>query len=133
MIESDLLTHVDWIDEQHNELFDRLNALREISAGRMTKEAEEILHFLGKYVIKHFGDEERTMLEISYPQYEWHREWHQSYILKLQSLMEEYFRNGISPEYLQELITSIEDGISRHIINVDMLLGHYIRKCNGLY
>ena len=122
-----LTTHVDWIDEQHRELFDRLNALKYASSERMTKEAEEILHYLGKYIIKHFGNEENAMLQTHYPQYEWHKEWHQSYILKLESLMGDFLAEGATPEFIAELIKSIEDGISKHIEKLDIPLGRYIK------
>ncbi len=124
---SNLRTHVDWIDEQHTELFDRLNALKAASAVRVTREAEEILHYLGRYIIKHFGEEENAMRETRYPRYAWHREWHQSYILKLEDLMEQFLDEGATPEFTAALIKSIEDGISKHIENVDLLLGHYIK------
>ena len=121
-----LTTHVDWIDEQHRELFDRLNALKYTSSERVVKEAKEILHYLWEYTIKHFGDEENAMLQTDYPQYKWHREWHRSYILKFESLMGDFLAEGVTPEFLAELIKSIEDGISKHIENADMQLGRYI-------
>ena len=50
-----LLTYVDWIDEQHRELFDYLNALKETSSERVIKEVGEILHYFGKYIINYLS------------------------------------------------------------------------------
>jgi hemerythrin len=126
-ITADLLTRVDWIDEQHSELIQHVNALLTASADRELKETEEILHFLGKYVVKHFGDEEEAMLETGYPNYNWHHNWHQSYILKLTGIMEEFLENGISPEYLHMLDEFLVGWIVKHIGEVDVQLGAHIR------
>ena len=128
-ITSDLVTNVDLIDEQHKELFKRINSVSSIGTkAYATHETIITLNFLGDYIVQHFNDEEELMLVSEYPEYKWHHTWHQGYILKFENLKEEFKKNGISSEYLQILDEFIIGWIVKHIGIVDVHLGKHINK-----
>ena len=55
----DLATGVNKIDNQHKELFKRINNLLEAcNQGRGKNEVEKVIKFLDDYVIIHFSEEE---------------------------------------------------------------------------
>lgn len=56
------------IDEQHQELFRRVNELVDaMHRGRSQAQLGEMLSFLSVYVVQHFGAEEKLMSERWYP------------------------------------------------------------------
>ncbi|MCL1866969.1 MAG: hemerythrin family protein [Oscillospiraceae bacterium] len=125
---ADLKTHIKSIDEQHKELIDRINAFESIKEDSHTSEdIEKTLKFLGDYIVKHFTYEEGLMKDSNYPKYEWHKNWHQGYIMKYEDLKNEYLENGISENFAYILDEFIVKWIVRHIQNVDTELGNYIK------
>lgn len=59
---------VESIDNQHKELFARINKLLDAcSQGEGKKVLPEVLDFLGDYVVFHFSTEEKYMKEYLYP------------------------------------------------------------------
>jgi hemerythrin len=123
----DLMTGVDEIDEQHEEMIRRINALTALRDESISDEdAEKLLSFLGEYITTHFEDEEELQLRTEYPNYEWHKEMHQWYVAEYYRMKEEYMFNGPTPEFTQLLEKSMMSWFVRHISNVDKLLGKHI-------
>ena len=59
---------IDSIDNQHKELFNRLDQLlSSIDEGRSNDEVIKTLDFLEEYVVKHFNEEEEIQNKINYP------------------------------------------------------------------
>ena len=128
-ITADLLTHVKTIDEQHQKLIEHLNNVELLGTKSHTQEeTEKALNFLGDYIIEHFSNEEALMLESNYPKYDWHHNWHQSYIAKFQLLQDEYIKNGPSDEFSHILNEFLIKWILTHIKNVDVALGAHIKE-----
>ncbi len=68
------------IDNQHKELFNRINNLLDACAqGRGREEIKRTLDFLSDYVITHFGTEEKLMNKHNYPDYASHKERHEQF------------------------------------------------------
>lgn len=66
---------VDQIDEQHKELFKRVDQLFEAGKNQKAKEyIGELLDFLDDYTKKHFQEEEQYMQRIQYPEYNMQKE-----------------------------------------------------------
>jgi len=129
VVTSDLKTHVAEIDDQHQELFDRINAVATITTTAVMREqAIQTLDFLGAYIDKHFGDEEELQRRYNYPKHTWHKEMHRWYIAEFNSLKNEYDKNGVSVEFVQLLEQSITNWIVRHIGTVDVELGRHINQ-----
>lgn len=76
----DLRVGVDTIDNQHKELFNRINNLLDACThGKGSEEVKRTLNFLSDYVITHFGTEERLMARYNYPDYASHKEKHEKF------------------------------------------------------
>jgi hemerythrin len=125
----DLITNVSLIDEQHKELFNRINAVSTMGTRSTGKdETEKTLDLLNAYVVKHFGDEEALQRKCGYPKYDMHRAQHQIYINECKRMKSEYMKNGPSVQFTLQLSKSIIDWIIKHIKNVDKELGVYINQ-----
>jgi len=125
----DLVTNVKLIDDQHKELFDRINAVTSMGAASAGKnETEKTLDMLGAYIVKHFGDEEALQRSSGYPKYDYHRKLHQFYISEYHKMRAEYKANGPSVQFSLQLSKSIIDWIIKHIKNVDRELGMFINS-----
>jgi hemerythrin len=73
----DLAVGIHEIDDQHKELFDRINALIEAcNQGKGRVEIGKTVAFLEEYVETHFGTEESNMVKLQYPEYAAHKQQH---------------------------------------------------------
>ena len=71
---------VNEIDNQHKELFNRINNLLDAcTRGKGSEEVKRTLNFLSDYVISHFGTEESLMVRYNYPDYTSHKEKHEKF------------------------------------------------------
>jgi hemerythrin len=71
---------VNEIDNQHKELFKRINNLLDAcTQGKGREEIKRTMGFLSDYVISHFGIEEELMNRYNYPDYASHRERHEKF------------------------------------------------------
>ena len=126
---SDLLTRVEEIDGQHKELFNQINKLESMTETDSSEEqVKKTMDFLGKYVEKHFSDEEALQLKYKYPKYNWHREMHNWYITEFRKMENEYNKNGASEDFTKLLHISISNWIVKHIATVDVNLGKFINE-----
>jgi len=126
---ADLEVKVPNIDNQHKELFKRINDLTALGAKSVSKdETDKTIKLLGDYIIKHFRDEEELQKRYAYPKYEWHREQHKIYIDSFNKLKAEYDKNGPSTAFTLQLNKSIIDWIVKHIKHVDVELGKFINE-----
>jgi len=118
---SDLEAKVANIDQQHKELFKRINDVVYLGTKSYSKEeTDKTINLLGEYIIKHFRDEEELRRKYGYPKYEWHREFNK--------LKVEYTANGPSVNFTLQLNKSIIDWIVKHIRHVDIELGKFINE-----
>jgi hemerythrin len=91
----DLLTGYKTIDDQHKELFKKVNALLEaMGQGKGKEQVAEVLGFLSDYVVSHFGTEEQLMQSRKYPGFLSHRLEHTAYTDKLKRLRERFEKEG---------------------------------------
>lgn len=74
-------TGLEWQDNQHRELFERINALLDaLGSSEGQSPIGEVVTFLEKYIIAHFGDEERWMIQYKLPCYRAHKAAHDGFI-----------------------------------------------------
>jgi hemerythrin len=131
MIEFDpvLLTGVETIDEQHRELFRRVNRLIEASRARRSREeVGSLLDFLGSYVVEHFSSEEETMAGYAYPRTEAHRGEHRQFVKELEALRHESLAEGPTPLLVMHVTSRTTEWLREHIYRTDRLLGDWIRR-----
>jgi len=118
---------VDHIDDQHKKLFEMADQLFE--AGRNRKAGEYIDHmfkFLEDYTKKHFGDEERFMQSIKYPEYEIQKKMHADFIRELADLKSEYKQSGGNIMVIMDANRMVLDWLSNHIGKQDRKIGEFV-------
>ncbi|HHW67024.1 MAG: hemerythrin [Epulopiscium sp.] len=121
-----LLTGVEKIDNQHKELFRRVNNVLEACNQRKGKEiVGETLNFLESYVEEHFRDEEKLQLESQYPGYEGHKLLHAKFIKDIKDLKSRFERDGASILVVIEMNKTIVGWLREHIMKVDKKFAEY--------
>ncbi len=116
------------IDEQHQILFDRINALTDMGLKSFEKaETEKTLDLLTNYTVFHFGDEEVLQRQYNYPKHEWHKGQHQHFVDGLKKLKAEFAANGPSAKFTMDVNNLVIKWLVNHIEVVDVELGKFIR------
>lgn len=130
MIEFDpvLLTGVDQIDAQHRELFARIGALLDASrSGQSAQEVVRLLEFLGSYVIEHFAEEDRIMVDAGYPKIGSHRAEHRQFLAELELLRNELKSEGPTRLFVIRVGNRVTQWLREHIYRTDRMLGEWLR------
>lgn len=120
---------IDKIDNQHKELFDRMNklilAMRE---GKGKGEVMDTLKFLEDYVVKHFSEEEELQKKNNYPKYETQHKEHEEFKMSLMDFKNMIEKEGISSAVAIRLQTKMSFWWRKHIKDLDMDLGKFLMK-----
>ncbi len=125
----DLLTGIPVIDQQHKELFRRINRLLEACIQRNgTVEVLETLRFLQKYVVEHFTMEEQVMRKAAYAGYRHHEELHRGFRASIEELAAEIDRDGVGPQTVVRVNRMIVDWLNMHIRKVDRAMAIKLRE-----
>ena len=124
----DLSVGLHAVDEQHKELFRRvdqlLTACRE---GHAPDRVAGIIAFLEDYTIEHFSTEENLMLHYGYPGYKIHKAQHEELTRQAQALKELFKRDGASFATAMEVCTTLVDWLVKHIRKTDMDMGAFLK------
>ena len=122
----DLLIGIEHIDNQHRTLIDYTNNLISIGSKAANQdEVEKSLVFIGNYVLKHFADEEAFQVKIGYPQSERHRKLHLDFIEVYKVFVENYKKNGHSPQFITVFKNTIVAWVVNHVMVEDQNIGKY--------
>jgi hemerythrin len=116
------------IDQQHQELFFRLSKLRDGIVGGDRTEVSRLFDFLGKYVMVHFGAEERWMVESQYPGYEAHKAEHDDFMQDYLRYTVEIDRRGPTLLTGMRVNNWIAGWLKNHILVSDMALGRFLAQ-----
>ncbi len=128
----DLSTAVTEIDNQHKELFKRVNCLIDACGeGKGRDEVGRMIGFLDDYVINHFSSEERYMLEEAYPRYEQHKQEHEDFIEQMGELRKKFHAEGGGIHVVLLTIRTAVEWLSRHIRKTDRVMAEYLRNRGG--
>jgi hemerythrin len=124
----DLAVGVKIIDEQHKEIFRRVDALLEAcKAGKGKQAVGGMLTFLGDYIVEHFTAEEAIQRQYSYPSYKSHKQEHERFIQSVEELKKKFEEEGPSLMTVLETNRTVVDWLVKHIKKVDMDLGAYLK------
>jgi len=116
------------IDEQHQALIDQTNALMGAMREAKGKQAvEQMLSFLGDYVLMHFATEESLMARLAYPGLAAHREQHETFIKTLGELRQELARTGPTSVLAITVNARVGQWLIKHVLSVDQALGRFVR------
>jgi hemerythrin-like metal-binding protein len=116
------------IDEQHKELFSKINKLLN-NIGNDDEEGElEILDFLEAYIVTHFSEEETIMKQVDYPHYAAHKVQHTTFIETFKKFKRKYEQNKEGHLYLalriqQKLINWLVHHVGQSDKKLECFLG----------
>ncbi|NLV92725.1 MAG: hemerythrin family protein [Firmicutes bacterium] len=123
----DLAVGVELIDEQHKELFKRINDLFEACNQGKGKEAvAETIDFLEDYVVVHFTDEQALMRRHRYPQYESHKALHDGFVESLKQLKEHLDTEGPGLTLVLKTNRIVVQWLTGHIRRVDTQFAKFL-------
>ncbi|MBI1753506.1 MAG: hemerythrin family protein [Acidobacteria bacterium] len=121
---------VNIIDTQHQELFDRVNALFDaMQAGRGKDEIGQTLAFLARYTGEHFKTEEDLMQKSAYPGYKDHKAVHDDLtrkVLELQGKLDKGSQMLSLP-----VMHFLRDWLSHHISEEDKKLAAHLNQAGA--
>ena len=126
---SNLATGVTEIDNQHREIFNRVNRLSEAcSEGRGKEEVMRLLLFLQDYVMEHFAAEEKLQVQSGYPGYAMHRSQHTRFIADITRLATAFKTDGATLSLVIMTNKTLTAWLVQHIGKSDMELADHLRE-----
>lgn len=127
----DLATGVSQIDDQHKELFRRINGLLDAcNHGKGKNEVDRVIKFLDDYVVTHFGKEEQYMIDKSFPDYPVHKEQHSQFIKNFSDLKKKLEDEGPGVHIVLMTNRIVIDWFLTHIRKIDTKLGAFLKTKN---
>lgn len=128
----DLAVGIPKIDEQHRELFKRINDLLiAIREHRCRDEIDGTIRFLDDYAQFHFSEEEKRMEAAGYTGLQGHKLMHAVYLNNIIELKEQAAlprESGMSYELSVTANQIVVDWIMAHIMRDDKLFGEHMRQ-----
>jgi hemerythrin len=129
--DNNLSTGITSIDNQHKELFNRINQLLlAMKEGKARNEIIETLDFLEEYVIKHFTEEEMIQKKNDYPKYNIQHEQHEQFKGELKKLRETFNSKGTSSLLVLNVQKEMSNWWKSHITGMDKELGQFLMMNN---
>lgn len=123
-----LAVGVPLVDEQHKELFNRVNLLLAASSqGKGKSEIAEVIQFLGSYVVTHFRSEEGQMGQAGYPGLAAHKQLHSDFVSDFGSLKAQFEKEGASTALVLQVQHRVVDWLLQHIGKEDKAFGAFLK------
>jgi hemerythrin len=123
---STLSVGVPELDEQHRELFRRVDRLLDAVLHQDRSEAGRMLTFLRSFVREHFGAEERLMAESGYPDAARHVQEHRDFARRLAELDDRFAEHGATASLVFELERQAVGWLRDHVYFTDVALGRWV-------
>ena len=124
----DLSVGVNVIDDQHKELFRRVNSfVAAMGEGKGKGEIDRVLKFLESYVVTHFRTEETYMTKYKYPDYPSHKAEHERFVEAFIGFKNELETEGASSYLTLRCGCWLSDWLIRHIGKVDKAMGAFFK------
>ncbi len=123
---------VERIDEQHQELFQRVEEFIKTTNDSQKnwedkiEKVKETMHFMGEYVHYHFDDEEKLQEELDYPNLGEHKKAHEKFKKGIEEYIEKLEKENYSEELVQEFGGKIMTWLIMHVGDVDQKIGDYV-------
>ncbi|MCD6162747.1 MAG: bacteriohemerythrin [candidate division Zixibacteria bacterium] len=129
----ELLTGNKIIDEQHKELFKRIDlAFQATKQGKGAQKTNEALTFLEFYMFEHFHNEEKLQFDYAFPEFEAHKKQHDTFKKEYYKLKEKINKETDDYSLVIQLLDLIVDWFSRHIKRMDKNVSAHIIKTNKI-
>jgi hemerythrin len=115
------------IDEQHRELFSRINAFgNALWEGQGKDLLAAHLRFLADYVVSHFQTEEGLMKTHRFPLYEVHKPVHDAFVAEVSSVLNRIADGGLDTATAILAFEKSCDWIRAHVKGMDQELGRFL-------
>ncbi|MBI5644147.1 MAG: hemerythrin family protein [Deltaproteobacteria bacterium] len=122
-----LTTGIDWQDNQHKELFKKINALIDaMNQGKAGDEIGGLFSFLDNYVREHFRNEETAMDKHKYPDSAGHKGQHKKFIDNIKFIKDEFQKENAHKNII-EARKLLADWFFEHIAKIDKKLGDFLK------
>lgn len=126
---NDLATGVDKVDDQHKELFARINRLLDACmSGKGVDEVNNTLDFLMRYVVEHFETEEAAMRRAHYAGYDVHRRLHANFRAEVEKMAHEIRAEGIGRAAVVKVNQTVVAWLNDHIRKADRVMAQALRE-----
>ncbi|MEJ6949830.1 bacteriohemerythrin [Natronospora cellulosivora (SeqCode)] len=119
------------VDQQHKELFNRLNSFLKVvrSEEKLEDKLEEInktLGFMEEYVVVHFESEEKVQKKYNYPDYEKHHEIHENFKREINEFKEKFNEDQYNEILIMEFSGKLLTWLISHVTGEDQILADYV-------
>jgi len=122
-----LAVGVPQIDEEHKELFARVNKLLDaMQQSRAKEEIKPLVGFLNDYVASHFGGEAALMQRHRYPEASDHLSQHAFFATEFKALAAELEKGGPTALITIKLNKLLCDWLRQHIASTDKKFGQFL-------
>ncbi|MDR3321320.1 MAG: bacteriohemerythrin [Synergistaceae bacterium] len=119
-----LETGIGKIDEQHKELFKRIDSL--LDSGNKDR-LKETIEFLDSYIVEHFNDEQRMHGSAKYPKAALHKGYHDSYVVEFRKLKQQFLKEGHTLTMSQAINKNVVGWLKEHIMIHDKEFATFYR------
>ena len=113
------------VDREHLKMIEIADELHE---GLRNGENEQVLarkyNNLVEYSRKHFAEEERIMLECSYPEYWQHKQEHECLMQRVMDIQDRIYKGNT--EFSIELVYLLKHWFTHHVFGADRSYDHFI-------
>ncbi|MFH1117539.1 MAG: bacteriohemerythrin [Pseudomonadota bacterium] len=125
----DLRVGVNKIDDQHRELFKRVNDLAQAMwDGKGKEESVTIMDFLADYVVSHFSTEEGIMAAQGYPEYAAHKKIHDKFVEDFGKLRQQFDSGDVTSSMVITILDETCEWLKGHIKGTDKKLGTFLNR-----
>ena len=116
------------IDDQHREIFKRVNKLSTAcSEGKGKEEVMRLLLFLEDYIKEHFAAEEKLQLRNGYPGYASHKSQHTRFIADISRLAAAFRTEGATLSLVIMTNKTLTAWLVQHISKTDTDFAAYLK------
>jgi hemerythrin len=132
-VDQDLMIGIEEIDNQHQELLDRMDLLRDyLRRGQSRDAIRDTLKFLESYVVEHFETEVKYMQRYSYPGLLQHKAEHEVFLNDFSALKGKFaslMAQGEITTFLGvDIMRKLNDWFTNHIATVDAKMGAFLAE-----
>ena len=125
----DLATGISAVDEQHKEMFRRIDGLLQAcQEGKGREKVGGMIDFLGGYVARHFKDEESLQISSGYPGHVSHKKLHGQFLADFGRFKKKFDSEGPSLTLVMGMNKFLVEWAVNHIEREDKAMAEYIRE-----
>lgn len=130
-LEKSLLTGLEAIDNEHRELFIRVNKLLDAyNHGNSAAEFKALLRFLDFHLTSHVKLEESLMDTNNYPDTAIHKQEHEKFFHIIEVLNSTFKQSGASVQFINFLKSGVAEALIAHTLNHDKKLADFLLAQN---